>query len=51
MRPESFMEIPEATGRVARAAFPEGSMCMCVRDALGTVFCSLAAGEPFGGGE
>jgi hypothetical protein len=38
MRPESFMEIPEETRRVATAAFPKGSMCMRVRDALGTVF-------------
>ena len=38
MRPELFMEIPEATRRVATAAFPKGSVCMRVRDALGTVF-------------
>jgi transposase len=38
MRPESFMEIPEETRRVATAAFPKGSVCMRVRDALGTVF-------------
>jgi hypothetical protein len=34
----SFVRIPEATRVVARAAFPKGSMCMRLRDALGTVF-------------
>ncbi|MEU9891881.1 IS1182 family transposase [Sphaerisporangium sp. NPDC051011] len=38
MRPESFMQIPEATRRVAAAAFPKGTMCMRLRDALGRLF-------------
>ena len=30
--------IPEETLRIARAAFPKGTLCMRLRDALGPIF-------------
>jgi transposase len=30
--------IPAETERVARAAFPKGSLCLQIRDALGSIF-------------
>nr|WP_184759041.1 IS1182 family transposase [Streptosporangium album] len=49
MYPKSFMEIPESTRRVAVAAFPKGSMCMRLRDALGTVFSDEEFADLFPG--
>jgi transposase len=43
LRPRGLPEIPEQTVRVARAAFPKGTLAMRVRDRLGEVF----ADEPF----
>ncbi|WP_267830222.1 IS1182 family transposase [Streptomyces sp. H27-G5] len=45
MRPVGLPEIPEQTVRVARAAFPKGSLAIRVRDRLAEVF----ADEPFTG--
>ncbi|MFD9378639.1 IS1182 family transposase [Streptomyces sp. NPDC059999] len=38
MRPDGFGEIPAETVRVARAAFPKGSLAIRVRDELGVLF-------------
>ncbi|WP_331749462.1 IS1182 family transposase (plasmid) [Streptomyces sp. NBC_00984] len=43
MRPEGLPEVPEQTVMVARAAFPQGSLAIRVRDRLAEVF----ADEPF----
>jgi transposase len=43
------MEITEATRRVATAAFPKGSTCMRLRDALGTVFSDEEFADLFPG--
>ncbi|MFG1956337.1 transposase [Nonomuraea sp. NPDC049028] len=45
MQPRAWPEIPEMTARVARAAFPKGTMAMRIRDALGPLF----ADEEFAG--
>jgi transposase len=45
LQPKGLPEIPEQTVRVARAAFPRGTLAMRVRDRLGEVF----ADEPFTG--
>jgi hypothetical protein len=49
MQPELFIQIPESTRRVAVAAFPKGSMCMRLRDALGTVFSDEEFADLFPG--
>lgn len=38
MRPRPWPEVPEATARAARAAFPKGNLAMRVRDELGEVY-------------
>ena len=38
LQPERIGPIPEETARVARAAFPDGTTAMCVRDELGTIY-------------
>ncbi len=38
LKPLPFGEVPSVTARVARAAFPKGSLCLRIRDALGPVF-------------
>ncbi|HET8647685.1 MAG TPA: transposase, partial [Vicinamibacteria bacterium] len=38
LRPASAPVVPEETARVARAAFPQPSTCMVLRDALGAVY-------------
>jgi len=38
LQPEAFPSIPTGTRRVARAAFPNGSLCLRLRDALGPIF-------------
>jgi transposase len=38
MRPEEPGEVPAETVRVARAAFPKGSLAIQVRDELGVLF-------------
>ncbi|MFC9768748.1 IS1182 family transposase [Rhodococcus jostii] len=43
LQPKGLSEIPEQTARVARAAFPQGTLAIRVRDRLGEVF----ADEPF----
>jgi transposase len=38
LKPEEIPPVPEETARVARAAFPDGSPIMRLRDALGTLY-------------
>jgi len=38
LKPEEIPPVPEETARVAKAAFPDGSPIMRLRDALGTLF-------------
>jgi transposase len=38
LRPTALTPIPEETARVARAAFPKGTLFMRIRDDLGTIF-------------
>ena len=38
LRPEDSMPIPEMTRLVAKAAFPNGSLAMTLRDELGSIF-------------
>ena len=38
LQPQSIHSIPRQTGRVARAAFPQGNRYMQLRDALGTIY-------------
>ncbi|MFI9848736.1 transposase [Nonomuraea sp. NPDC051941] len=48
MQPRPWPEIPELTARVARAAFPKGTMAMRVRDALGPLFADAEFAGMFG---
>ena len=52
LHPVSVPEIPAATVRVARAAFPKGCLAMRVRDELGVLFkdADFATGFPVRGG-
>ena len=38
LRPDDEHLIPDATRRVARAAFPKGTLCLRIADALGPVY-------------
>jgi transposase len=38
LQPKPCYEAPEETVRVARAAFPQGTLCTRIYDALGTIF-------------
>lgn len=38
LHPEKIGPVPEETRRVARAAFPNGNLCLRLRDALGTIY-------------
>jgi transposase len=38
LRPDDEHPIPEATRRVARAAFPKGTLAMCLADKLGAIY-------------
>jgi transposase len=48
MQPRSWSQVPEQTVLVARAAFPQGSLAMAVRDELGAVFTDEQFAEAFG---
>ncbi len=45
LRPQDPPTVPEDTRRVARAAFPKGTLCLRIADALGPVYqdCQFAA--------
>jgi hypothetical protein len=38
LQPKPCYEVPEETARVVRAAFPQGTLCTRIYDALGTIF-------------
>ena len=38
LQPELDYTVPEATARIARAAFPNGTLCLHIYDQLGTLF-------------
>jgi len=38
LRPQESASAPEETSRVARAAFPNGTLCLHNADALGTIY-------------
>jgi transposase len=38
LQPEAEYLVPEVTSRVARAAFPKGTLCLKIYDELGTIF-------------
>ncbi len=38
LRPDEDLTIPEATARIAKAAFPKGNVYMQIREVLGTVY-------------
>ena len=38
LRPQDPPAVPEETRRVARAAFPKGTLCLRIADALGSVY-------------
>ena len=48
MRPGAWPEVPEATARVARRAFPKGSLPMRLRDELGPLFADADFVGSFG---
>ena len=39
LHPQSAFPIPTETERVARTAFPKGTLCLHITEALGTLFC------------
>ena len=48
MQPRPWPEVPQLTARVARAAFPKGSLAMRVRDELGPLFADAQFAQAFG---
>lgn len=48
LKPLPFGDVPEATARVARAAFPKGTLCLRIRDTLGPVFTDEQFASLFG---
>jgi transposase len=48
MQPRPWPEIPELTARVARAAFPKGTLAIRIRDALGPLFADEEFADMFG---
>jgi transposase len=47
LHPQDEYRIPEETQRVARAAFPKGTLCLCIADALGPVYQDRQFAELF----
>ena len=38
LHPQEPPSVPEETIRAARAAFPKGSLCLCIADELGSIY-------------
>lgn len=38
LKPEGIGPVPEETARIARAAYPKGTLFMRMRDELGTIY-------------
>ena len=49
LQPRPAFEIPEETRRVARAAFPHGTFCLAVADALGPLYADERFADLFPG--
>ena len=49
LQPRPTFEIPEETRRVARAAFPHGTFCLAVADALGRLYADERFADLFPG--
>lgn len=47
LHPQSEYPVPEQTRRVARAAFPKGTLAIGVADALGTVYSDAPFADLF----
>lgn len=47
LKPSPFGEVPPLTAKIARAAFPKGSLCLRIRDTLGPVFTDDQFAELF----
>jgi transposase len=47
LKPSVIAPVPEATARIARAAFPKGSLYLAMRDELGIAFSDSAFAELF----
>jgi transposase len=47
LHPVSSYRVPELTARVARAAFPKGTLCLRLYDELGTIFTDHDFAELF----
>jgi hypothetical protein len=47
LQPELDYTVPEQTARVARAAFPKGTLCLHIYDQLGTLFRDQDFGDLF----
>jgi transposase len=47
LHPQSEYPIPEETRRIARAAFPKGTLGIRIADALGTVYCDSQFADLF----
>ena len=47
LKPEPAVPVPEQTARVAKAAFPKGSLCLTIRDELGTLFSDAQYADLF----
>ena len=46
LHPQEPPAVPEETSRIARAAFPKGTLCLRIADALGPVYRDGAALAP-----
>src|SRR4051794_2002277 len=46
LHPEDPTAPPEETRRVARAAFPKGTLCLDIADALGPIYQDSQSGQP-----
>jgi transposase len=49
MQPRPSIEIPEETCRIARAAFPRGTLCLRIADALGGLYADARFADLFSG--
>jgi hypothetical protein len=38
LHPHQPHSVPAETSRVAHAAFPNGTLCLCIADALGAIY-------------
>lgn len=47
LRPQNPSIVPEDTRCIARAAFPKGTLCLRIADALGTVYQDRQFAAPF----